>query len=337
MSGWRSILTGLALALVSVALTLVVAEGLSRLELLNPKPFRSTAIEERHISRPGLPDFRVPVGNLREKSDVFRILVVGDSFAWGHGVYAQDAFPLRLESRLNAVSRGDRFEIVNWSRPGWNTVRQVQSLKKGRKLRWLTPDLVILSFVLNDPEPVSPQLSQRLLAETGGYPAAPGLVAWLIEHSRLCNLVWTRLENNRTHRALQAYYKSLFTGPHWEACQQSLGDLQLMVQNLGVPLVLVVLPVFDGPLGDAYRYSDLHAQIKEVGRRLGIPTLDLLTIYDGIDDRRLPVTPFSDAHLNELAHRIAADGILDFLVRRKLVPKTDHKPRRKRAKKKPAA
>ena len=163
------------------------------------------------------------------------------------------------------------------------------------------------------------------------------MVAWLIEHSRLCNLVWTRLENNRTHRALQAYYKSLFTGPHWEACQQSLGDLQLMVQNLGVPLVLVVLPVFDGPLGDAYRYSDLHAQIKEVGRRLGIPTLDLLTIYDGIDDRRLPVTPFSDAHLNELAHRIAADGILDFLVRRKLVPKTDHKPRRKRAKKKPAA
>lgn len=327
MSGkiW-SVLTGLLIASVSLALTLGAVEVLLRFDVMPQTVFRPTGIEEVHESQPLSPDFRLPVADPRDKGDAFRILVIGDSFSWGDGVYAEDAFPHRLETRLNSVSRGDRFEVVNWSRPGWNSRRQVRSLKKGKKLAWLQPDLMILSFVLNDPEPISEAEREALLAGTAGHEVAPGLSTWLADHTRLYELVWNRLENNRTHRVLRAYYRSLYEGEHWDACSKAIADLETMSQNHEIPLILVIWPVFDGPMGDSYHYTDLHGKVSNVGQQLGIPVLDLLDTYRGVDGYRLPVRPFSDAHPNELAHRIAADGILRFLVREKLVPKTNYQP-----------
>jgi lysophospholipase L1-like esterase len=323
MSGLRRFLPKLSLVLGSLALTFGALELLARRGIPSQTIYRSTAIEETHVSRPGQPDFRLPVGDLGEKGSSFRILVIGDSFAWGAGVYAVDAFPHRLETRLNAVSSAQPAEVVNWSRPGWNTARQVGSLRKGRKLAWLQPDLMILGFVLNDPEPVDLQDRETLMREIVEHEAASGLSTWLLDHSRLYEFVWTRLGNTRSHRVLRAYYRSLFRGEHWDACRRALRDLEKMSRNHRAPLLLVIFPVFDGPMDDAYHYPDLHAKVREVGQELGIPVLDLLDAYRGVDGYRLSVTPFSDAHPNELAHRLAADAILDFLVRNEWVPGTD--------------
>ena len=53
---------------------------------------------------------------------------------------------------------------------------------------------------------------------------------------------------------------------------------------------------------------------------LGIPVFDLFEVYRDIEGRRLPVTPFTNPHPNELAHRLAADAILDELVGAELLP-----------------
>jgi hypothetical protein len=44
--------------------------------------------------------------------------------------------------------------------------------------------------------------------------------------------------------------------------------------------------------------------------------------------QRLDQCPYTDAHPNELGHRIAADTILDYLVRGRLIPRVDYKPPR---------
>jgi hypothetical protein len=152
----RTIAVGLTLSAVSLAVTLGVLEAIVRLGVLpDSAQVRTTELittAESRLSRPG---FRKPRREPGSKEGQFRIVVVGDSFAWGDGVHAEDAFPDRLEVRLNAISRGDQFEVVNWSRPGWNTVRQNRSLKD--HLDWLDPDLLILSVVLNDSEPTEPE------------------------------------------------------------------------------------------------------------------------------------------------------------------------------------
>ena len=63
----------------------------------------------------------------------------------------------------------------------------------------------------------------------------------------------------------------------------------------------------DAPFDDEYPYRAQHEQILATLDELGIPGVDLRPLYDGVETRRLAVTPFTDAHPNELAHRIAAD------------------------------
>src|SRR5207244_4081262 len=96
-------------------------------------------------------------------ADTFRILVLGDSFTQGMSLELGDAFPERLE-RLLARQRDDdaRFEVYNAGLSGWNTVGEQRVLSR----QWddhtaypfayprVQPDLVVLGFCLNDPEPM---------------------------------------------------------------------------------------------------------------------------------------------------------------------------------------
>jgi len=92
-------------------------------------------------------------------------------------------------------------------------------------------------------------------------------------------------------------------------------------------MLLTVFPVFDSPMDSHYPYADLHAQVREQGELLRIPVLDLFEVFEGMDTRRLAVVPFTNAHPSEIAHRVAADGIVDYLVRGKLVPRVNYRPR----------
>lgn len=73
-----------------------------------------------------------------------RILVMGDSFAFGEGVEETEAFPKRLESLLNHGHASQIVEVLNGGVPGYSTVQEI------RLLRWLLPkirpDMVIVAF-----------------------------------------------------------------------------------------------------------------------------------------------------------------------------------------------
>jgi len=129
---------------------------------------------------------------------------------------------------------------------------------------------------------------------------------------------------------LSAFYHRLFEGEHWEDCRRALKRMRNLTRKQGVPLVLVIFPVFDGPMNGTYPYGDLHARIGAAGESLQIPVLDLLNVFQGMDTRRLAVVPYSNAHPSEIAHRVAADGIVDYLVRGKLVPRVNYRPKRPR-------
>ena len=99
--------------------------------------------------------------------------------------------------------------------------------------------------------------------------------------------------------------------PYWQACVEALAALRDRFLELQIPFVVAVLPGFDSPVDDDYPYRAHHDQIRETLARLGIASMDLRSLYEGVEVRRLVVTPFTDAHPNELAHRIAADYLAD--------------------------
>jgi hypothetical protein len=320
---------GLALSACSFLLTLGALEIVARRGVFdNPRP-RSTRVESKASSPLEQPNFRNRAALLARQGDDFRILVVGDSFAWGDGVHPEDTFAMRLETRLDAVSRGPDFEVINWSRPGWNTVMEYRSVEAN--IDEISPDLLLLAFVLNDAEPFNAEKVAAL--RVGLVDREPRLPpsAYLYRHSRFYSMIWDRLENTRKRRAYTAYYPSLFEGPDWKACLRALESFRDLTRERSIPMVLIVFPIFDSPMDDSYGYGSLHDRMREVAESLGIPVLDLMEAYRGVNVYRLAVVPFTDAHPNELAHRIAADATLDFLARGRLVPRLDYVPERHRS------
>lgn len=324
----RRLLTGLALSAFSLLLTLGALELATRRgAFANPQP-RSTKLDVEIRSPAREPNFRGFEPRPSRDTDTFRILVVGDSFSWGHGVHPEDSFPHRLETRLDAVSRGDDFEVVNWSRPGWNTVVEYRSVESS--IDKISPDLLLLTFVLNDPEPFDLKKLAVLRKELRRREPRFLPSTYLYRKSRFYAMVWDRIENTRIHRAYSTYYHQLFEGPDWKNCLKALESFRDLARERTIPMALILFPIFDSRMDDAYAYTDLHDKIREVGQSLGIPVLDLLEAYRGVDVYRLALVPYTDAHPNELGHRIAADAILDYLARGRLVPKLNYKPQRQR-------
>ena len=97
------------------------------------------------INSQGLRDYEY---SINKHNDVFRIVGLGDSMMFGHGVNLEDNFLKVIERRLNENSNGINYEIINFAVPGYNTVMEIETFKE--KVLKYDPDLVILSFIGND-------------------------------------------------------------------------------------------------------------------------------------------------------------------------------------------
>ncbi|MGE3171580.1 MAG: GDSL-type esterase/lipase family protein [Planctomycetota bacterium] len=92
--------------------------------------------------------FRGPEVAVPKPAGTFRVLVLGDSVAFGHGVRDEDGFARQLEVLLREACPAHDVDVVNTAVPGHNTAMEVATLiDKGLALQ---PDLVVYLFVGND-------------------------------------------------------------------------------------------------------------------------------------------------------------------------------------------
>ncbi|MDD5085561.1 MAG: GDSL-type esterase/lipase family protein, partial [Candidatus Omnitrophica bacterium] len=92
----------------------------------------------------GYRDSEIPV---TKTGNTVRILVVGDSVTFGHGVDAEDTYSKCLERRLNEEIKLYRFEVINTAVPGNSPFQEYYDLKRGLIFK---PDIVVVQFVSND-------------------------------------------------------------------------------------------------------------------------------------------------------------------------------------------
>jgi hypothetical protein len=101
------------------------------------------------ISEQGTRDEAVVVP---KPAGAFRVLVLGDSLAYGAAVAREETFPNQLEALLR--ERGARAEVVNAGVSGYTAYNELQFyLSEGRKFQ---ADVVVVAFCLNDA--VNPRL-----------------------------------------------------------------------------------------------------------------------------------------------------------------------------------
>jgi hypothetical protein len=247
-----------------------------------------------------------------------RILLLGDSFTFGVGVRDADTFARGMETRLGATA-GRRIEVLNTGVQGYNTRDEVLYLEN----EWLAfePDVVLVIFYLNDAYDDATILNNG--EALGIYARQPDGLAKV---SRLWDLIQHKLQQRQASKAVEQFYHQRYfaqaseflenPGPtrvDWTVCKQALAHAADLSRQHGFKLGVVIFPELYH-LDARHPFSDVYARVERTCTELGIPTLNLFaTTFRGHNPRELWVHP-TDHHPNEIAHRMAAEAIADFLA-----------------------
>ena len=136
------------------------------------------------------------------------------------------------------------------------------------------------------------------------------------DHTRDFDLVTDRVGAWRVGRETTRWYLDMWGEGNpagWSKTQELIRDMERRSNRQGARFAVVIWPLFVG-LEGPYPFSPAHETIGEFCLGAGIPVLDLLDVFRGHRSSELWVHPV-DRHPNEVAHRMAAEGVVP-LVRR---------------------
>ncbi|MCB9878861.1 MAG: SGNH/GDSL hydrolase family protein [Planctomycetes bacterium] len=260
---------------------------------------------------------------IREKKPdgVFRIVLLGDSVAFGWGVEDEVTFARRLEREWNAQGHATRLEVVNTAMPKYDTNQEEATLRDlGLRLQ---PDLVLLVYVTNDLSDPTRDTIEQLL--TGKHPhpdeqveLPDDLWSWLAKElapalPATAKLIGTRSDDaTRVAKVLPAgvrYTPETFgAGPRgWARSQAALLRIAAMCKDAGVPLVL-----FDHTLP---RVESLEPFCKE-------NDIAYEPFWFTDEDRNGDITnSWLDSHANAAGHELLLGRLRAALERRQLLPR----------------
>ena len=132
---------------------------------------------------------------------------------------------------------------------------------------------------------------------------------WLVRKSYMLNLCYHHYIASRDPYLGNycSFVREAYRGAIWEQQQERLKALRDLVQAHGGHLAVVTFP-FLHALGPDYEYRSIHDQLNRLWLELGVPHLDLLSVYERLPSRQVTVNRY-DAHPNEYANQLAADAM----------------------------
>lgn len=257
---------------------------------------------------------RGPEASVAKSADTYRILLLGDSVAFGWGVEEEDALAHRLQRRLDQSDTDLRFEVWNAGVPGYATWQELQYLlEKGAAF---DPDLIVVAFLYNDVDGNNEAAHEQPL---GMGTLAKGFASLTRSSALFC---WVR------NAALEFRIRNLqpCQGPNcWDETAALLNGLGQQTQKLGCDLAVVAFPMrlqvepgaepgyYDRALGD-----NAEANYQRIIARLcaerNIAFLDLLPAFREASEAEQDTFFLDPDHLSAIGNHVAAEAIEKFLT-----------------------
>ncbi len=254
------------------------------------------------INSRGYRDYEFSAAQLHDRQD---IVVVGDSFAAGHGIES-------INDRFSGVLQrlcGDRANVLTVAQKGWGTSEEMQGLVKlvGEGIK---PSLVVWSFCLNDViegMPDTSSVDRRVL---------PGM--WhnpVIHLSPTANFAYWRIYRSRNvDQLLSGYWELLdecYTDPQiWGNYERRFSEYLRRTQDY-VPVLVLVFPNLRD-ISKSLPYTTKVCQLLDAHR---IPYIDLAKILNGRDPDALILNRFDD-HPSAALHAEIGQLIYERLTKR---------------------
>ena len=244
--------------------------------------------------------------NLKKKEGVFRIIVLGDSQTFGHGIKdLNNTWVKKLEKKLIESVGNTSIEVLSISGPGWNSDTYLYELfKKSFKFN---PDLVILAYYHNDiPFPISLNCdsSDRKITPDISIFQSSKLVSFI--NFRINRLLEKIGEKPRYSDCLNQAYDSI----GWEMNKFYLDIMGLSLSIKKIHFMITVIPLIH-QLDSNYPLAGPHKKLKEFSIKRNIEFLDFYEEgFKNLNPSNLKVSK-TDHHLNKNAGDIMADVLFE--------------------------
>jgi lysophospholipase L1-like esterase len=232
----------------------------------------------------------------------YRVLLLGDSVAFGWGVAQEQIFAARLEQFL-----GERLArpvvVINGGVGSYNTGQEYAWMSRVAKR--LSPDAVMLLYVTNDIEtheyPFDP--ASDLVSLRGKSP--PEVTRMLVGRLwtyRLASHIYTYGSVLRTSPGGDV--AALRGSPGWARSMDAAGKVSELAKELGVPSTIFLFSWTHTPFEEAL--------IKDLESTVGAPVTETSPWFAGLDLVRYR-NSIVDSHPNAAGHELLARHMADVL------------------------
>ena len=247
-----------------------------------------------------------------------RVVLLGDSYAFGLGVDQSQTLAAQLESRLQASCRS--VAVLNLGVPGYHTG---QELALAERVGFdLDPDLMVLLFYANDETTEAFQYDPATRVLYGdALPVPYWLKGPLARSAAYRWLARAKVGRMRTRGDLTA-----MGDRHWPVTRSRLESLFQACANRGVPVVLANVPMLLS--SETLQRSDWtghqnYERVAHLAEMHEIPWVDLRSVL--LAEKQSPDDPFferivisvdspRDHHLNSTGYSLVADAIAETLT-----------------------
>jgi hypothetical protein len=247
-----------------------------------------------------------------------RVLILGDSFTFGMGVFDDAAvFPEVLERDLNRAIElpGVRqIDVLNAGKPGSLTDGWIKVYKTIAPK--FDPDVLLLVFFLRDGTKLQfiaeffRQVRKDFARHKDDRPLYD--LSYLYRHYR-DGQDRLKISQDYTESFHAAYFGDESQTAEWRAAQDNLRKLKKLAERRGATIGLVVFPILV-ELNENYPFAEICDLLVEYGDGNGFAVRNLLDDYRGHHGPDLWVSGF-DQHPNEYGHALAAQALLPFVRR----------------------
>jgi hypothetical protein len=248
---------------------------------------------------------------------IYRIVVIGDSFAFGQGLPVEERFSNIIEQRLN--QHGQQYEVLNISRAGQGTADELVVLKE--VVLPLDPDFIIIQWLPND---FRDGLRVWRTSELPRLISNPDLHKKLQRNSALYFLLNNQWLNLRPlfggeifNTAEEMMLPFLNPGSEEEQLTtQPMVELLAALNDSGKDFSVILHPLLLPEMGREYQMQPMHDAVIQRCQNVGARCLDLTPIFVALGPdynfKELGVNRF-DMHPGSDANQMVADYLLQQL------------------------
>lgn len=301
-------------------------------------PYKSTSYGDTLNSY----GFRSDSISMEKETNVVRLVIIGDSIAYGMNMKKNSIFPFLLQKMLNKYrkDRNIKYEVVNISVPGYNLKQEIRLIEKWKELK---PDIVLMAYCLNDLQDYSYEYGElksklsdnelkfyedwrrgknKILLKSSLY----RFLKYRIfndkkkERRKNVDIEWINIKNY----TWTDYYRNLYIGGGEVFLNDKIYELKELSEKYNFKPFILVFPILLNL--DNYPLSDIHEKIKKAGLRFGIYGLDLLNTYKSYTLMskeniyiKMDNGTIDPLHPNEAGHKLAAITLLMQLYKNKLI------------------